>query len=405
MKLNNNSAVNVKSFIDLFFGSKIDLAYQQNVDVLLNLFVINDQQISLYNGYNSEYRTVINKNIILNENNWLAVTRVTKPIIRLTTPYKSVPQNSFLYPWGIVIVVVSGIFACVVFVFILVYRHKKQKRLASSKNHSTFNSRNGLLFTNSNLSSLSASSIFSGSPSNEDVNKLVSPNNQSRLSLLKERKSFKKTRSDSFINTKVSHLCNNHNELSYCDDCNNKAINNNNEPISNGNKLTGNKNQSFSSNNSSFIMSANEDQFNTTTTESVKTFGSNELNQRFICDTSKSTANNNNSILTNDLNEQFKQILNWTPTYDFFKDVFEDLSLFESNENKDISLYHETEQQRDMYKNSLKPKIVLNHDNLSEYNNFYEKDIYVENFIELPIDLNLLNQSLNSLSDNMQSFV
>ena len=83
MRLNNNSGIHIAScFMDLFLTTKIEVINQQNADILLSLLVINDKQIPLYNGNNGEYKTIINKNVLLiNDINWITTTRKA-----ITTP-------------------------------------------------------------------------------------------------------------------------------------------------------------------------------------------------------------------------------------------------------------------------------------------------------------------------------
>jgi hypothetical protein len=412
MRLNDNPAIQVGAcFMDLFWSQKIEVMSHQNADIMLNLLIMNDKQIPLYTGNNGEYKTIIDKNVLL-LNNWITTTRKPMATTKITTIQNTVSssQNSFFNPWGILIIVGIGsilIIPSIVFILVFVYKRKKrinEQILSSNKNHSTFNSRNGLLFTNSNLSTSSASSIFSSNTSNERVNKLETPANQSNQSLLQTKKSLKKRNSEPFMNSNiVAHIgsvCTS--DKSYCDCCNKTSTTKNNSE-----RVKSTRNKSISSTNSSFILSANDDQILNTTTESLKTFGSNELNLlNGPSDTSTSSASNNNNILPNNLNEQFKQILNWTPSYDFFKDVLEDLSSLEPDENDDKNYYHETEQQQNIYYNNLKIIKSLNQAENSDYNHLYEKEICIQNnFIELPIDLNMLNHTLNSLSDNTQSFV
>ena len=406
MRLNNNTAKYVSKNIDLFFSSKIHL-FSQNTDILLKLLVINNKQIPLYNGYTTEYKTIVNENFTYDSINWITSTRkTTKITTSKITESNAVTQsiNSFLYPWGIVIIVSISfliILTSVLVILVIIYKRKKnrqnkQQRLILSKNHSTFNSRNGLLLATSQLSTSSASSIFSDSANNDRLSKLQAPTkhpNQNSLSNNKfsyksdnfiQKNIFPQTGAV-FVSEKPSFGC-----FTNSNQENNK--------ISSANTVSSlrNVNQSLSSTNSSLMLSTNEDQLNTTTTESLKTFDSNEINiLNYTSDASFNLTINNN-ILSKDLNEQFKKILDWYPTYDIFQDVLEDLTNIQSDNNQ-TNFYHETENNlyHDYYKSS---KINQN----LQYT--YEKKIYnKDNFIEVPIQLPIDIIIDNNHNDNLQS--
>lgn len=501
--INQQFNATVYQYIDLFLSDKIQFLNQLNVDLWLNKLVLNNQQVSLYNGYTSEYNVAINRNIGSIESNYMtttrqpATTRTTRPTL-VDLPSKS---TSFLYPWGVVIMVCVGsliIITSFVVIIALVYRRRiRQKKLSTqnlisgSKANSTFNSKNGLFFKTSQLSTASSgSSILSGyntaknSSHNDDGDANLEVTNQASSSrsnenLIKNCSIIEQQIVDSTTHHQYGLMMNssimqhigparNSDKSSYgCCTCSDISCQNNNntgavqttfntnqcikksERINFHTLFARNLNHQQSLSSTSSSMSANDDVLNTTTTtESLRTSGSvNEINLGSLLNTNTNTRSNyetdtaagvanfsTNLNFSNDFNEQFKQILNWTPSFDLFKDVFDDLSnlsvdYFSLAQAAEIEIndlnnmnnyYHETEfeQQREQprqQQQQLSPQYqqdTLMASDLPEnpfdsiiYNELYEKDSISQNTcIEVPIHF-VFESGNTTNNNNNQSFV
>lgn len=312
---NNKYQMVENEYIDIFMSMCINI-YSNDLQskLILRNLVINNQRIPLYNGYSNGYQVEVETS---NISMWL--TDTGEQVLPTTLQSNIQDKDNFWYPWGIIIVTLSGILiiVCISVITIICVRRRAKTigqavtniKTGSSEKHSTYNSRNGLL----NRSSGSASSsIFSGTSGLLSGERISSEN----------------------LATPVT--------------------------------------QTTADTNHSLVLAS--DEYSSSIKRYLNEFNDDTLNSSFDRD----DLNLKNTFLSSDFHE-FKQLLNWTPSFEVFKHVFDDLS--------DLSADHFCDRTEQTIDNN---ELTLNPINLSMTNEYmvYDKSnsqVTNQNFIEYQI--------------------